>query len=133
MRWAWQRGMVRDADRDGWREQSIGFFAGRGVDVLLTPALAATPPAAGGWAGRSWRASLLGSMRYAPYAAPWNMAGLPSIVVPVGIRPDGLPLAVQLTGPPGAELLLLGVAGQLEMANPWPRHAPGWPRVAAPA
>ena len=132
-RWAWQRGMVRDADRDGWREQSIGFFAGRGVDVLLTPALAATPPAAGGWAGRSWRASLLGSMRYAPYAAPWNMAGLPSIVVPVGIRPDGLPLAVQLTGPPGAELLLLGVAGQLEMANPWPRHAPGWPRVAAPA
>ena len=51
------------------------------------------------------------NMRYAPYAAPWNIAGLPAIVVPVGVRPDGLPLAVQLVGPPGSELLLLAVAG----------------------
>ena len=130
-RWAWNRGMVRESDRAGWRERSIGFFTDRNVDLLLTPALAATPPRAEGWAGGSWRTNLLGSMRYAPYAAPWNIAGLPSIVVPVGIRPDGLPLAVQLTGPPGSELTLLGVAGQFEMANPWPRHAPGWPRVSA--
>jgi amidase len=68
------------------------------------------------------------SMRYAPYGAPWNMAGLPAIVVPVGVRPDGLPLAVQIVGPPGSELQLLAVAGQFEVANPWRRHAPGWPR-----
>jgi amidase len=132
-RWAWQRGMVRESDRASWRERSIGFFADRGVDLLLTPALAATPPRADGWAGGSWRTNLVGSMRYAPYAAPWNIAGLPSIVVPVGIRPDGLPLAAQLVGPPGSELQLLGVAGQFELANPWPRHAPGWPRVGVPA
>jgi amidase len=63
------------------------------------------------------------NMAYAPYAAPWNIAGLPAIVVPVGLRPDGLPLAVQLVGPPDSELLLLAIAGQLEVANPWPRHA----------
>jgi amidase len=43
--------------------------------------------------------------------------------VPVGTRPDGLPLAVQLVGPPDTELLLLAVAGQFEMANPWQRVA----------
>ncbi|MGH3683285.1 MAG: amidase family protein, partial [Natronosporangium sp.] len=55
---------------------------------------------------------------------PWNVAGLPAIVVPVGTRDAGLPVAAQLVGPPGAERLLLAVAGQLEQAAPWPRHAP---------
>jgi amidase len=126
----WERGYVREADRAGWRERSVGFFTDRAADVLLTPALAATPPAADGWVKRPWRSNVLASVRYAPYAAPWNIAGLPALVVPVGVRPDGLPLAVQLVGPPGSELLLLAVAGQLEMAAPWRRHAPGWPRVA---
>ena len=75
---------------------------------------------------------MMTNIRYAPYAAPWNIAGLPALVVPVGVRPDGLPVGVQLVGPPGSELLLLGVAGQFEMAAPWPRHAPGWPRVPQP-
>ncbi|MFY1574498.1 amidase [Verrucosispora sp. WMMD703] len=127
--WAWRRGYVREADRLAWRERSIGFFTDHSVDLLLTPALASAPPPATSWSTRSWQANLLASIRYAPYAAPWNIAGLPALVVPVGRRPDGLPLAVQLVGPPGSELLLLGVAGQFEMASPWPRHAPGYPRV----
>ncbi|WP_422773308.1 amidase [Plantactinospora sp. WMMC1484] len=131
--WALRRGLVREQDRTQWRERSIAFFTDRSVDLLLTPALAAAPPSATGWAARSWRANLLTCIRYAPYAGPWNMAGLPSLVVPVGLRPDGLPVGVQLTGPPGSELLLLGVAGQFELAGPWRRHAPDWPRLPAPA
>ena len=50
-----------------------------------------------------------------------------AMVVPMGVRTDGLPVAVQLVGPPGSELRLLAVAGQLEEASPWLRHAPGWP------
>ena len=69
------------------------------------------------------------NIRYAPYAAPWNIAGLPAIVVPVGRRPDGLPVGAQRIGPPGSELLLLSVDGQFEMQAPWSRHAPGYPRV----
>jgi amidase len=119
----WKRGWVNLRQRDAWREKSIQFFADKNIDVLLTPALATTPPPAEGHAGGSWRRNMSINMRYAPYAAPWNLAGLPAIVVPVGIRPDGLPVGVQLVGPPDSELLLLAIAGQFEVANPWPRHA----------
>ncbi|MEE6257582.1 amidase [Plantactinospora sonchi] len=127
--WAQRRGLVQEKDRTAWRERSIAFFQDNSVDLLLTPALASAPPSAVNWAGRSWRANLLACIRYAPFAAPWNIAGLPSLVVPVGLRPDGLPVGVQLVGPPGSELLLLGVAGQFELAAPWQRHAPGFPKV----
>ena len=130
-RLAHRRDWVREVDREQWRERSIGFFTDNSVDLLLTPALAAAPPAALNWSSRSWQANLRTSIRYAPYAAPWNVAGLPSLVVPAGLRPDGMPVGVQLVGPPGSELLLLAVAGQFELAAPWPRHAPNYPRVPA--
>jgi amidase len=126
-----RRGWVREIDRERWRQRSIDFFTDNSVDLLLTPALAATPPPALSWSARSWRANLTTCVRYAPYSAPWNIAGLPAIVVPVGLRPDKLPVGVQLVGPPGSELLLLAAAGQFELAAPWPRHAPGYPRVPA--
>jgi amidase len=40
------------------------------------------------------------------------------------MHPEGLPLSVQLVGPPGAERTILGVAAELERLRPWPRHAP---------
>jgi amidase len=120
---AWRRGWVHENQRDGWRERSVRFFADHRIDVLLTPALATAPPPAEGHAGARWRRNMMTNVGYAPYAAPWNVAGLPALVVPVGTRPDGLPLAVQLVGPPDSELRLLAVAGQLERANPWQRLA----------
>jgi amidase len=124
-KWALRSGLTGQAPRDAWRERSIRFFDEHNVDLLLTPALAAAPPAAEGYSSGSWRLNMTASMRYAPYAAPWNVAGLPAIVFPVGLRPDGLPLAVQLVGPPDSELLLLAVAGLFEVMNPWQRHAFG--------
>jgi amidase len=129
--WVMRRGYVREADRAAWRQRSIAFLSDNSFDLMLTPALATAPPGAEAWAGRSWRANAMTCFRYSPYAGAANIAGLPALVVPVGVRPDGLPAAVQLVGPPGSELLLLAVAGQLELANPWRRHAPGWPRVGA--
>jgi amidase len=128
--WAWRRGYVREADRVDWRERCVAFFSDGSFDLMVTPALAAAPPPAVSWSARGWRTNLLTNMRYAPYAAPWNIAGFPAMVVPVGVRPDGLPVGVQLVGPPGSELLLLAVAGQFELAAPWRRFAPGWPRIA---
>jgi amidase len=125
---SWRRGWVREEDRTGFRERCLAFFSDSSYDVLLMPALAGPPPRAAQWSARSWFSNLTTCVRYAPFAAPWNIAGLPAVVVPVGVRPDGLPAAVQLVGPPGSELTLLAVAGQLELANPWRRHAPGWPR-----
>jgi amidase len=120
---AWRRGWVHESQLTGWRERCVRFFADHGIDVLLTPVLATTPPLAEGHAGARWQRNMRTSLGYAPYAAPWNLAGLPALAVPVGTRPDGLPLAVQLVGPPDSELTLLAVAGQLEAANPWQRLA----------
>jgi amidase len=125
------RGLVRDSDRAQWRQRCRNWFVDGRFDVLVTPALATAPPRALNWSDRPWRANLLANVRYAPYAAPWNVAGFPGVVVPVGVRGDGLPVAVQVVGPPGAELLLLAVAAQLEEQAPWRRHAPGWPRVSS--
>jgi amidase len=125
---ALRRGLVRAGERADWRDRCVSWFADRGLDVLLTPTLAGPPPAAAEWSSRSWRANLGTCLRYAPYTAAWNVAGLPAMAVPMGVRRDGLPASVQLVGPPGAEALLLAVAAQIEEASPWRRHAPGWPR-----
>jgi amidase len=122
--------LVREDDRTAWRERCRDWFADGRFDVLLTPALATAPPVAADWHKRSWQANVISSLRYAPYSAPWNIAGFPGVVVPMGVRTDGLPAAVQLIGRPGSELTLLAVAGQIEAVAPWRRHAPGWPRVS---
>ena len=128
---AWKRGLVRAGDRSFWRDRAAGWFAERRFDILVTPVLAGPPPRAVTWSARPWRANMMVNVAYAPYAAPWNIAGFPAVVVPVGVRGDGLPAAIQLVGPPGSELTLLAVAGQLERVAPWRRHAPGWPRARA--
>ena len=50
------------------------------------------------WSERAWLRNVVANSRYAPFAAPWNLAGWPALVVPAGVGPDGLPLAVQLVG-----------------------------------
>lgn len=126
--WAWRRGYVREQDRKQFRDACLDFFVDNGVDLLLTPVLAGPPLKAGDWHRRGWLTNVVANVRNAPFAAPWNIAGFPAMTLPVGVRPDGLPAAVQLIGPPGTELLLLAVAGQIELAAPWRRHAPGFPR-----
>jgi amidase len=132
-KWAWDKGYVREADRLNFRASCEAFFADGRYDLLLTPALAQTPLPARRWSERSWLANLRANMRYAPFAAPWNITGFPALTVPVGVRPDGMPAAVQLVGLPGSELTLLAVAGQFEMVAPWQRHAPGFPIKTADA
>jgi amidase len=121
-------GMVRESDATRWREASLAFLDD--YDVLLTPVLAGPPPKALRWSARGWLSNVLTSTRYAPYPAPWNVAGLPALAVPAGVRPDGLPVAVQLVGRPGGEFQLLAVAAQLERAAAWQRYPAGWPRVS---
>jgi amidase len=119
------RGLVAERDATRWQHRCADFFADH--DVLLTPVLASAPPPARRWSDRGMLANVLVSTRYAPYAAPWNVAALPAITVPVGTRHDGLPATVQLVGPAGSEWRLLALAAQLEAALQHDRHAPGWP------
>ena len=65
-----------------------------------------------------WLSNVRTSASYAPFGAPWNLAGWPAMVLPVGRHTSGLPLSVQLVAPPGHEARLLAVAAQLEQAAP---------------
>ncbi|MFN2559978.1 MAG: amidase [Jatrophihabitans sp.] len=114
-------GFPKANGRRNWQRKAEQFFAGH--DVLLTPALAQFPPRAKAWSERGWLVNILSNAWYAPFAAPWNLAGWPAMTVPAGLAPNGMPLAVQLVGRPGTESVLLGLAAQLEQLRPWPRFA----------
>jgi amidase len=121
-RMALRAGFPKPKGRELWQRKSEQFFAEH--DVLITPALAQSPIRALAWSQRGWLANVLSNMRYAPFAAPWNLAGWPAMAVPAGVGRDGMPLSVQLVGRPGTEALLLSLAGQLESLRPWRRTAP---------
>jgi amidase len=111
--------------RAAWQRRAAELLSSH--DVLITPALANPPIEARAWSQESWLANVRANVEYAPFAAPWNLAGYPAMVVPIGVHPEaGTPIAVQLVGRPGTETLLLSVAATLERVRPWQRTAPGY-------
>jgi len=100
---------------------SLLFFGENRHDALLTPALAKRPVAIEEIAPTSddpW-GEFRKSGEFTPFTAVCNISGQPAIVLPLYQGDDGLPLAVQLIGPPAGEELLLSLAGQVERAAPW--------------
>jgi len=53
-----------------------------------------------------------------------TMAGLPAISVPVGFGPKGLPMGMQIIGPPRADFEVLQLAFAYEQATDWVRRRP---------
>jgi amidase len=114
--------LIRPGAPRAFRERMERFFSD--VDVLLTPIVTGKPLPARPWHERGFVANFTANARWAPWAAPWNFAGLPALVLPAGPGRDGLPTAVQFVGPAGSEARLLWLAGELERRMPWRRHAP---------
>jgi aspartyl-tRNA(Asn)/glutamyl-tRNA(Gln) amidotransferase subunit A len=48
---------------------------------------------------------------------PFNVLGLPTISIPCGLTSAGLPIGLQITGAPGAEATVLGLAAAYERAR----------------
>jgi aspartyl-tRNA(Asn)/glutamyl-tRNA(Gln) amidotransferase subunit A len=65
---------------------------------------------------------------YGRFTWPFGFLGLPSIVVPVGFQPDGLPAGMQLVGRPFAEALLLNAAHLYQRETGWHEKAPALPK-----
>ena len=91
-------------------------------DLLVTPTLTQPPYPVGAFAdsGQAWTRAL----EWITFTSPYNCTGQPAITLPLGTSTDGLPLGVQLVGPPRGEMLLLAVAAQLEEAMPWRDRRP---------
>ena len=70
----------------------------RDVDVIVTPATPAPAPRG------------LESTGDPLFNSPWSYAGLPTVIIPVGLSADGLPVAIQLIGRAWDESTLLGAA-----------------------
>ena len=94
-------------------------------DALLTPTLAAAPPAVEERImGEEDFSGMLLLLRLVAFTPTWNMTGQPAIALPAGLDADGLPVSVQLVGRAADESGLLRLAAQLEPALPVSGRAP---------
>ena len=89
-------------------------------DLLLTPTLA-MPPVPVGWEAEPddpWE-QFDRAVQFTPFTAAFNVTGQPAVSLPLHWTDTGLPIGVQLVGPPLGDALLLRVASQIEEARPW--------------
>jgi len=75
----------------------------KGAGVLLTPATTGPAPDAS-------------STGDPVFNSPWSLTGYPTVALPTGRFADGLPLGIQLVGPPWREAELLAAAAWCEEA-----------------
>jgi amidase len=125
-RWVRRTPLMDERLRESWIRHADEFLSE--YDVLVTPALAQPPIHARRWFSGGWASTMLANIRYAPFAAPWNVAGMPGIVIPMGVHPQaGTPVAAQVVARRGRESLLLSIAAWVQRERPWRRTAPGFP------
>ena len=88
------------------------------VDLLITPTMAVMPPTIE-------EAVRLGiELEMIRNTAPFNSYGLPTISIPCGFESSGLPIGMQISGPPFGEPTVLAVAYAYEQATDWYRRRP---------
>ncbi|MCF5705805.1 amidase [Pseudomonas syringae] len=97
-------------------------------DVILSPVLTREPARIGELviADDSMRLDemLERSHSYSPFAALFNASGQPAMSVPLSWSATGLPMGAHFAGRFGEESTLLGLAAQLERAQPWRGRVP---------
>ena len=92
-------------------------------EILVTPTLTRLPAPVGGV--RSQAGVTDDGVRFSAFVRPWNVTGQPALSLPLARTADGIPVGVQLVGPPGGEALLLALAAQLEAEVGWqPNSSP---------
>jgi aspartyl-tRNA(Asn)/glutamyl-tRNA(Gln) amidotransferase subunit A len=58
------------------------------------------------------------------FTAPWNLLGLPAVVVPCGFGAEGLPVSIQIVGRAFDDGTVLRIARAYERATPWHTRRP---------
>jgi amidase len=90
--------------------------------VLVTPTLTRLPAPADSL--RSQAGVTDDAVRFSALVRLWNVTGQPAISLPLHQTDDGVPVGVQLVGPPGRDDLLLALAAQLEATAGWAPQPP---------
>jgi amidase len=96
-------------------------------EVLVTPTLAQPPLELGALQpgpGEPATSMLEKSGQFVPFTPALNVTGQPAISLPLHHSDEGLPIGVQLVGPPVGEELLISLATQLENAASWLERRP---------
>jgi Asp-tRNA(Asn)/Glu-tRNA(Gln) amidotransferase A subunit family amidase len=88
------------------------------VDVPVTPTLTRPAPR-NGELGADPATAFDEYSDWLSFAYPFGCTGQPSISLPLGLSSDGLPIGIQLVGPPRGDATILNLAAQLEEALPW--------------
>jgi aspartyl-tRNA(Asn)/glutamyl-tRNA(Gln) amidotransferase subunit A len=109
----------RDLDR--LRRSTLNVFSS--VDLLVTPTTPVSPPKASDYP-LTFDGVLALDGLVLRNTRPFNMYGLPTISVPCGITSDGLPIGLQISGPPWEEQRVLGLARAFEEATDWHQRRP---------
>ncbi len=87
------------------------------VDLIVTPT-AAVPPASLEELKRDRERLRPRELLMLRNTRPFNVWGIPAISVPCGFTSDGLPIGLQIAGPPGREDLVFAAARVYESAAP---------------
>ena len=119
--------MERDeATIRGARETFLDAFPGG--EIYMTPVLASTAVPIGQFGPLvEYEAQRSDLITYATFSWIHSAAGAPSISLPVGQGPDGMPIGLQFGASPGREDLLLQLAYDLERELDWAsRRPPLW-------
>jgi len=93
------------------------------VDLLITPT-SPVPPFAIAELLADLNAIRTKELRMLHNTRPFNVLGLPTISVPCGFTQAGLPIGMQISGPPGGEATVLRLAYAYEQATDWHKRHP---------
>lgn len=103
--------------RDLFRAATAELF--EDVDVVLTPAMPADVPLLGGGDAVVAQARRMGQLTY-----PWSLHDGPTLALPVGVHPSGMPIGAQMTATRGGEGTLFALAEQFQAHTDWHRLLP---------
>jgi aspartyl-tRNA(Asn)/glutamyl-tRNA(Gln) amidotransferase subunit A len=109
----------RDLDR--LRRSTLNVFSS--VDLLVTPTTPVSPPKASDYPS-TFDAVLALDGLLLHNTRPFNMYGFPTISVPCGMTSAGLPIGLQISGPPWEEQRVLGLARAFQEATDWHTRRP---------
>jgi aspartyl-tRNA(Asn)/glutamyl-tRNA(Gln) amidotransferase subunit A len=94
------------------------------VDVLVTPTAPVPSPRLSDYPATFEGVLAMEGSSILRNTRPFNMFGIPTITVPCGMTQGGLPVGLQISGPPWQERRTLAVARAYESASSWHARPP---------